>query len=372
MYRLNESLRGVRVLDLSRYLPGPLATLLLADLGAEVLKVEPPAGDEMRRLGPRDAAGQPVFFDAINAGKSSCRMDLKQPQVRERFLALAKDADVLVESFRPGVAKRLGVGYDELSRINPGIVYCAMSGYGMNGPLAQAAGHDANYLALAGVLDRNGDEHPAYYDPPMADTAGALFAVIAIQAALAARARDGRGCEIDLGLCDALAPLQTFQIADYGARGASPHRAETYLNGGAACYRVYRTSDARHVVVGAIDETFWVRFCNAAGRPQWIARAWEPMPQRALIGEVQALFATMTLAQCIERFEPVDCCVTPALTLAEAAQSPQWQARELVRRSPAGQLQALFPARVNGHPPPSRPPARERAEWRPRPGRVGS
>ena len=356
MFRLNESLRGVHVLDLSRYLPGPLATLLLADLGAQVLKVEPPAGDEMRELGPRDATGRPVFYEAVNAGKSICRMDLKRAEVRNDFFELAKSADVVLESFRPGGAERLGIGYTELASINPRLIYCALSGYGANGPLAQAAGHDANYLALAGILDRNGDRSPMYFDPPVADTTGALFAVIAILAALKARERDGRGCEIDLGLADAVAPLQTFQIADYGARDYSPSRGETYLNGGAAYYRVYRTSDSRHVALGAVGEKFWNRFCEAAGHSEWTARAADPVPQHALIAEVQALFANLTLAECVERFTAVDCCFTPVLTLGEAMESEQCRARDLLRRAPNGALQALFPARVDRQAPYTRPP----------------
>jgi hypothetical protein len=176
MSRANQWLHGIRVLDLSRYIPGPLATMLLADLGAEVLKIEAPDGDEMQHLGPRDAAGKPIFYSSLNAGKTVRRMNLKNEAERAEFLRLVESADVLLESFRPGVMAKLGIGYDKLRSINPRLVYCALSGYGANGPLAREAGHDANYLALAGVLYRNGAPAPNYFDPPVCDNVGAQLA----------------------------------------------------------------------------------------------------------------------------------------------------------------------------------------------------
>jgi alpha-methylacyl-CoA racemase len=356
--RLNRWLDGVRVLDLSRYRPGPFAALLLADMGAEVLKIEGPDGDDMQHLGPRGALGEPIFYASVNAGKKVRRMDLKNAAVREEFVRLVERADVLLETFRPGVMKRLGVAYDTLSQVNPRLVFCALSGYGANGPRAMAAGHDANYLALTGILFRNARGSGAYFDPPVADDAGALFAVIAILGALHERERTGRGCEIDIGLADAAWPLQTFQVADYGERGYSPGPEETYLNDGAAWYRAYRTRDGQLVALGAAGGVFWQRFCNAAGRPEWIAREADPLPQRSLIAELDVFFAGLSLAECVARFVPADCCFTPVLTLAEAIESSQCHARGLVRRAPSGALQALFPARVDGEAPVSRAPLR--------------
>jgi alpha-methylacyl-CoA racemase len=282
-------------------------------------------------------------------------MDLKQPEVREEFLQLADGVDVLLESFRPGVMARLGLDYATLCARNPGLVYCSLSGYGVGGPLEQAAGHDANYLAQAGVLHRNGDAAPIYFDPPIADTTGSLFAVIAIQGALRARDRTGRGCFIDMALADVAVPLQIFQVADYGARGYSPSRNETYLNGGAARYRVYQTANDRHVALGALEEKFWRCFCETAGRPEWIVRIAEPMPQTKLIADIAEYFATLTLQECSTRFAAPDCCVTPVLTVGEAMESRYCRHRELVRRGDSGELQALFPARVDGEPPAIRP-----------------
>ena len=356
---LNTWLDGVRVLDLSQYLPGPLATLLLADFGADVLKIEPPRGDEMRNLGPRDGAGRAIFYESVNAGKTVRRMDLKQPAAREEFLQLVESADILLESFRPGVMARLGLDYATVTARNPRLVYCSLSGYGCGGPLEQVAGHDANYLAQAGVLYRNGNAAPVYFDPPVADTTGSLFAVIAILGALRGRDRTGRGCAIDIGLADVPVPLQIFQVADYGARGYSPSRNETYLNGGAARYRVYGTRDGRHVALGAIEDKFWRRFCEVADHPEWIARAAEPMPQAALISDLAAFFELFTLTECVARFAAADCCLTPVLTVGEALESEHCRSRGLVQRSNAGDLQPLFPARINGKPPATRPPARE-------------
>jgi alpha-methylacyl-CoA racemase len=351
MSALNGWLQDIRVLDLSQYIPGPFATLLLADFGADVLKIEPPIGDEMRNLGPRDKSGNPIFYESINAGKRVRRMDLKQPAVREEFLQLAASVDVLMESFRPGVMARLGLDHATVSARNPGLVYCSLSGYGVGGPLEQAAGHDANYLAQAGVLHRNGDTAPMYFDPPIADTTGSLFAVIAIQGALRARDRTGRGCFIDIALADVAVPLQLFRVADYGARGYSPSRNETYLNGGAARYRVYRTADDRHIALGAMEEKFWRCFCETAGRPEWIARIDEPMPQTQLTSDIAAYFATLTLEVCTTRLAAPDCCVTPVLSVGESMESSYCRQRGLVRRSDSGDLQALFPARVDGEAP---------------------
>ena len=333
--RLGLFARGVKVLDVSSFLPGPLASLLLADMGAEVLKIEQPSGDPMIELGPRGADGQPVFHQAVNAGKSVRRMDLKDQASHAEFLGLVAGSDVLIEGFRPGVMERLGLGYETLRAINPGLIFCSLSGYGAEGDLAQAAGHDANYLATAGVLHRNGRHAPEFYDPPLADVSGSLFGVIAI-----------------LG---APMPLQLFALAELGANGTVPQRRETYLNGGAAYYQVYATRDGRHVAVGAIEAKFWSALSCAAGHPDWIARQSETLPQTALIDAVAAYFATLTLDECLRIFAHPDCCVSPVLDLGEAVRSPHHAERRLVRRGPDGALQTLFPAWIDGQPPASRP-----------------
>lgn len=360
---LPSFLSGVRVLDLSRHLPGPLATLYLSDMGAEVLKVEPPNGDDIRALGPRDAEGAPVFYDTINSGKSSLRLDLRTAADRERLLALAGQADVVVESFRPGVLERLGVGYDTLRTANPALVFCSLSGFGSTGPHARRAGHDNVYLALAGVLDRNGDPdgYRHFYEPPVADCSASLTAVIAILGALRRRERSGLGCRLEVALADAVMPLQMLQVAEMEAAGVPARARGGLYNGGTAYYQAYRTRDGRNIVLGAVEPKFWATFCEAAGRPEWIGRQSEPAPQTRLIGELRDYFAALSWQEARERFESIDCCFAPVLELQEALDSEQVRARGLARKAADGRTQLLFPVLVDGRPPPLRTPVRQAA-----------
>ena len=347
MADVSTFLSGVKILDLSHYISGPFASLMLADMGASVIKIEPPHGDGMSNLGPRDAQGEPVFYSALNAGKSLLRLDLKSDAGRQRLLELLEDTDVLIEGFRPGVMARLGLDYPTLKSLRPSLIYCSISGYGTTGPLASAAGHDGNYLASSGILHRNGADKPIFFDPPVADMSGALFAAIAILGALNGRNRTGDGAHIELGLADTLMPLQLMQIADWGANATVPTRQSTYLNGAAAYYQVYSTADASHVMLGPVESKFWRNFCLAAGREDWISRHNEPLPQQELISEVAAFFASQTAAQISARFEGVECCLSPVLDLGQALTSPQTQARGLVKTGASG-LQTLFPARFDG------------------------
>ncbi|MGW9333593.1 CaiB/BaiF CoA transferase family protein [Bosea sp. NPDC055594] len=354
MSELNSFAAGLKVLDLSQYIPGPLAGLLLADMGADVLKIEPPNGDEMQNLGPRDAAGRSIFYRVLNAGKRCFRVNLKTAEERAELLELVADADILIEGFRPGVMARLGLDYATLSAINARLIYCSISGYGAGGPMAKSAGHDGNYLALAGVLHRNGYDRPVVYDPPVADMSGALFATIAILGAVNARHATGKGCAIDLALADVIMPLQLLQIADYGVNRTVPARAETYLNGGAAYYQVYPTADGRFVMLGSVEPKFWVAFCEAAGRPDWIARQREALPQAGLIADLTEYFGALPLDECLARFAQADCCISPVLDLAEALRLDRVSERRLVRRSAQGELEAVFPALINGKAPQAR------------------
>ena len=359
MSRLNTFLTGIRVLDLSRHLPGPLATLLLADMGADVLKIEPPDGDELRRMGPGAESGESAYFKAVNAGKTSTTIDLKHPEQRKAFCALVRSADVLVESFRPSVMARLRLGYGDVRALNPRLVYCSLSGFGESGPLSAAAGHDINYVAQSGVLHHNGGGSAHGFDPPIADCTAALFAATTILGALHGRMASGRGCHIDLGIADAMMPLQIFHLAAFGMNGDPPQPSSGLLNGGAAYYRTYETSDGRRVSLGAIEPKFWAAFCCAAGRPDWAARQCEPFPQQPLIGEIAALFRALTLEECNARFGPADCCYAPVLDLKEAVESPRVQDRGLVLRGAGGIIQALFPALVDGQRPSPRTPLRQ-------------
>lgn len=359
MSRLNRFLTGLRVVDLSRYLPGPLATQLLADMGADVTKVEPPAGDPLRTVGPTLADGRGLWHEAVNAGKRLVTIDLREPQGRVQLLQLLDRADVLVESFRPGVLAAMGLGYEVLRARNPRLVCVSLSGYGQEGPLRGAAGHDNNYLGQAGLLSRVGPaaDQPALVDPPLADCLGSMFGLGTLLAALLARERDGQGCHIDIALADVALPLQAFAFASLGTGAGPSLRAEGELNGGWACYGIYRTREGREVALGAIEPKFWAAFCTAAGRPDWIARQSEPLPQQALKAEVATFFASVDFAEVVSRYAQVDCCLSPVLTLSESVTSEHARARRLLQPAAVGPgWQALYPAHVDGEPPARREP----------------
>ena len=356
--RLQSFLAGTRVLDLSRHLPGPLATLLLADMGAEITKVESPDGDEMRFIGPMVPNGRSLFFDAISAGKRSIRLNLKTEDGKAALRELAVSADVLVESFRPGVMKRLGLGADALRAVNPRLIYIAMSGYGQDGPLRNAAGHDANYLAVNGILSSSGAAgRMAYMYPPMADCTASMFAVSSVLGALIARGRDGLGCEIDLALTDVMMPFQIFGLAELGVTSHVPGAETEFLNGGWACYRPYRTRDGRDIALGAIEPRFWSAFCRASERSDWLPRHDEPLPQQDLIAELTAHFAELSLNECVTRYASADCCFAAVLDLQQAVESDYVRARRLVRRHPDMNIyEAAYPVCVDGLRPTMRKP----------------
>jgi alpha-methylacyl-CoA racemase len=353
-------LSGLKVLDLSRHLPGPLSSLLLVDMGASVLKIEPPVGDEMRVIGPIGERGKSIYFEAVNAGKVSLKLDLRADSGKARLLELVDEADILLESFRPGTLERLGLGHETLLKRNPRLIYCGLSGFGASGPRKGQAGHDNNYLSLNGALAGTGlADLPVFFDPPVADVTGSMMTTIALLGAVNKRARDGKGCFLDLALADSVMPLLCFPLAGLDAGRGAPKREEELLNGGAARYRVYPTADGKFVTLGAVEPKFWAAFCEAAGRPDWTPRFDEPLPQTGLIEEVAAFFAGMNQAEAIARLEPADCCFAPVLTLDQAVETEQLQARGLVRRGPDGHWQALFPGQVDGEPPAIRRPWRE-------------
>ncbi|MEW5704761.1 MAG: CoA transferase [Pseudomonadota bacterium] len=358
-----NALSGRRVLDLSQYLPGPYATRMLADLGARVLKIEPLAGDPMRTLPPLDADGVSLPYKAINRNKATLRLDLKTAAGREAFERLLRSADVLLESFRPGVLARLGFPKDRVREIAPRLVHCALTGYGQDGPMTATPGHDATYMALMGGLAASGTEAgPVLAFPPVADHAAALHAALCILAALLARENTGRGAFLDVSIAEAVLPWQQFALSAADLEGTDIARRCHTLNGGAACYQVYATKDGRFAVLGAIEEKFWRNFCAAAGRPDWVSRQSEPLPQEALIAELRACFASATLAEWEARLADAECCfqaVTPAGALAA---HPQIRARGFLQKATQDGrtfTEVLFPARADGQAPKARKAWRE-------------
>ncbi|MBN3762877.1 CaiB/BaiF CoA-transferase family protein [Burkholderia sp. Ac-20365] len=330
------ALKGLRVLDLTRLLPGPVATLRLAEMGADVLKIEAPgAGDATRTMMQSSSdrvAGRPgAFYRLVNRGKRETRLDLKSEGGRTVLMALAREADVLIESFRPGVMDRLGVGYDVLRVINPKLVYCAISGYGADGPFALLAGHDLNYIGYAGVLDQLAarDGTPILPNFQIADLlGGALSAVNQILAALWAVARGGDGRFVDVSMAHCTYANNVVAQVALANDGMPPVAGSGLLNGGVPCYNLYRTLDGRWLAVGALELKFWETLCMALERPDWATRHWSLGQAIAgpdavqLIKDMAELIATRSIDEWGMLLVPLDCCVSPVLTPAEAAQHP--------------------------------------------------
>ncbi len=329
---MGSALEGIRVLDLSRLFPGPFATQVLADFGADVIKVEQPgSGDYMRGFAPV-VRGQSLFFLNLNRNKRSVALNLKHPRGRGIFLELVDRADVVVESFRPGVMERLGLGPDVLLARNPRLVYCSVTGYGRHGPHAHEAGHDINYLARAGALSllRGPDGRPVVPGFQIADVGGgALNACLGILLALLARQRTGRGQVVDAAMVDGVATWLTYAWAH---RTAGSRTNGLHLSGAFACYTVYETADGRFLAVGALEPKFWERLCRRLGRPEWIPLQFATgADQDRLMDEMRALFRTRTRDEWVGDLSSADCCVAPVLELDELEQDPHWQARGLVQ-----------------------------------------
>jgi len=317
-------LQGIRVLDLSRLLPGPYATLVLADLGADVVKLEDPAGGDYLRWMPPMAGQQSGWFHALNRNKRSLAVDLRRPEGAGVVLRLARRFDVVVESFRPGVMDRLGVGYEALLRVNPRIVLCSISGYGQDGPYRDRAGHDIDYVALAGVLAVNGPpEAPVPLGVQVGDVAGGSWpAVAGILAALLGRAATGRGAHVDIAMAEGALAMLALQQGAADARGTPLRRGGEQLNGGSACYAVYQAGDGGFVALGALEPKFFRAFCDAVGRPELADQQFD-RDGAGSRAEVAAIFASRTRAEWGAFAARHDVCVMPVLEGDEPRGDPQ-------------------------------------------------
>ena len=329
-------LEGVRVLDLSRLLPGGFCSLLLADFGADVIKVEDTGmGDYVRWSPPyyegADESAKSALFLALNRNKRSIRIDLKTEHGREVLLRLARDADVLLESFRPGVLDRLGVGYDVLREANPGLVICAITGYGQDGPLRERSGHDMNYLGLVGLLGLTGEPGgpPIQAAGQIADIGGgALMGAFGILAALRHRDATGAGQVVDVSMADGALSWLAMVAARHFADGTVPQRGGLELAGSLVCYRPYQCADG-WVTLGALEPKFWQAWCRGVGREDLIDKQFEG-PGSAAHVEVQSIFMERTRAQWEAFAGEHDCCLEPVLDLDEALSSDLVRAREMV------------------------------------------
>lgn len=331
---MKSALAGFKVLDLSRLLPGPFCSMLLADLGADVLKVEDPkVGDYIRWWDPKIGKNS-GFHVVLNRNKRSLTLNLKAPEGKEIFKRLAADADVVLEGFRPGVMDRLGLGYDTLRELNPRLVYCAITGYGSSGARSQRAGHDMNYLALSGVLSYCGRPGaPTLPGVQIADIGGGgLLAAFSIMTALLARERLGKGQFVDISMTDGAMAWNCVRWGKFLADQNAPSPGDDFLNHGFACYNIYETRDGRHMSLGALEPQFWKTFCDAVDHPVWNQpNYFEPGPhQQALQAEIATLFRQKTQAQWTELFSTVDCCCEPVLSLEEVMNDSDLRGREMI------------------------------------------
>jgi crotonobetainyl-CoA:carnitine CoA-transferase CaiB-like acyl-CoA transferase len=320
---MNQPLAGVTVLDLTRLLPGGFATLILADLGAEVLKIEEPGRGDYLRAFPPLGKTQSVLFTALNRGKRSMTLNLKTSAGRKILLDLVCRADVLIESFRPGVLARLELDYPTLHAVNQRLIVCSISGYGQSSPLAQRAGHDLNYLGYAGALPlfaARGGGPPIVPGIQIADLAGgALPATIGILAALFERERTGRGQFLDISMTDGVLHLLAVAAAQHWATGSAPVGGRGPLSGGAACYSMYATADGRALTVAAVEPQFWANLCTILDREEYIALQYADWDvQERIFADLDALFVAHTLAEWLDFFGDLEVCVGPALGLDEA------------------------------------------------------
>jgi alpha-methylacyl-CoA racemase len=333
---VSSALDGVRVLDLTRLLPGGFCTLLLADFGAEVLKVEDTGmGDYIRWSPPyvegAEESASSALFLALGRGKRSMRLDLKQDRGREVLLALAREHDVLVESFRPGVLDRLGVGYERLREENPGLVYCAITGYGQDGPYTGRSGHDMNYLGLNGLLGLTGEAGGPPVQPAgqIADVGGgALMAAFGILAALRERDSSDEGQLVDVSMFDGSLSWLALVAARYLADGRAPRRGQLELAGRFVCYRPYACKDG-WVTLGALEPKFWREWCLGVGREDLFERQFDP-PGSPAHAEVERVFLERTREEWRAFAGEHDCCLEPVLELDEALDSELARAREMV------------------------------------------
>jgi crotonobetainyl-CoA:carnitine CoA-transferase CaiB-like acyl-CoA transferase len=334
------SLDGVRVLDLTRLLPGAFCSLLLADMGAEVVKVEPPGSGDYMRWYPPLVDGQSTLFNSLNRNKRSITLNLKTDAGREVFKDLAKRADVVVEGNRPGVMDRLGLGWNVLREINPRLVMCAITGYGQTGPWAQRAGHDLNYMAVAGALSLNArrGESPHPLAVQVADIGGGgQGAAVAILGALLEVARGGEGRFLDVSMTDGALTWLAAPFSQVAAEGERIGRGLHRLTGRYACYGVYECADGRFMSVGALEPKFWRALCEAVGRPDLVEDQYaEGAAQDRLRSELAAVFAGLPLERWEERLAGLEVCCEPMLELDEVAGHPQIQARGLVHEFPSG------------------------------------
>lgn len=328
-----KPLNGIRVLDLSRLLPGPLCTLHLADMGADVIKVEEVSTGDYARTLPSPQKTNSAFFLAVNRNKRSITLDLTKEEGKNIFLKLSKTSDVIVESFRPTVVNKLGIDYESIKNINPKIIYCSITGFGQTGPYKDKAGHDLNYCSYAGIIDSSlkKGERPSIPNFQIADiVGGSLNGVMGILAALIYQKTTGQGQYIDVSIMDGVLAHTVVALSNLDSSQNGGNK--NMLTGELPCYNIYETLDNRFIVVAALEFKFWKSFCEAIGRDDLIQfhLSIDDAEKIHIYNEIQAIIKTKTFEHWIQHFNHINCCVTPVLTMEEAIKNEQAIARNMV------------------------------------------
>lgn len=336
-----DALEDITVLELAFYYPGPLCGLLLSEMGARVIKIESRDGDPLRPLGATGEDSMGPSFKSLNRGKKSVVMDLKTDQGMDGLVALLEQADVLLQVFRPSVMERLGLGVERVRRINPRLVHCVMTGYGMNGPHAQRAGHDLNYQSLAGIVSMTGlaDGSLALPGVPLGDLSGALMATLAIVAAIRQRDRTGQGKLLDISLTEGAAFANALNVVGRGFDSEELRAGQTMLTGRIPCYNLYRSRDGSWFSLAALEPKFWVHFCTAAGREDLMALQFDPSG----VESIRNLFASEDASHWRRIADGTESCLEPVLAPDELAEHPLHRARRTVFRGPDGQDHVKIP-----------------------------
>ncbi len=356
-------LEGIKILDLSRLLPGPLCSQLLADLGAEVIKIEEYNGGDYTRWMPPKLKTQCIHFYTVNRNKKSLKLDLRAEKGKEIFKELAKTADVILETFRPGAMDRLGLGYEDIKAINPQIVYCSLTGFGQESPYKNIPGHDINYLSVAGILSTIGTKEgkPVIPGIQIADIAGTFNATIAILAALYGKRNNNNGQYIDVALTDSAILFQTLSMGEFTFSGINPQMSNEPLASKYAFYDVYEAKDGKYLAFGNVEDKFWSDFLKAVNREDLMKDMFAGEPRQSEVkAEVAAIVKTKTASDWMELLKDYDVCITPVNNYAEALEDPHIKARELwftVDDPNEGKmLQLSYPAKFSDYKPGWRTP----------------
>jgi len=329
-----QPLEGIRVLEFATYAAGPFSTQILADFGAEVIKIEDPnrGGDPGRWQVPT-VNGKSAYFYTVNRNKKSLTVNIKQPDGQEIIRRLVRKSDVVLDQFRPGVLERLGLGYSQLSQENPRLIYCSLSGYGRTGPMKDEGGHDINFLSMAGILDITGEENGGPVIPGVSFAGlagGSLYAVIAILLALLYREKTGQGQLSDISMVDGSISFLAYALGELAGWGRLPVRGAEGLTGGCACYNVYPTRDGKYLSLGAVESKFWQEFCTGLGVPEFIDQQWNPQAQESMKKAIADITRRKDRDEWLELFSNSHVCLTPVLSIDEVVNHSHTTARSMI------------------------------------------